>query len=183
MENRWIHNGYVLRAAVKEDMYDYCMKYAPLDAEAAHMTCNPVYSDPSMVMGFFDRVLKDENYHLFVLLNPKGQLIGETALNEGEDNTASFRICIFDPDERGKGLGSWAIGRMMQYAFDALGMEEINLEVLSENERAIAAYRHHDFISTGREDRMILMECRRRQYEKEKRETERSEPYRFSLQG
>lgn len=179
MENRWIHNGYVLRAAVQEDMADYCRKYAPLDREAAHMTCNPVYSDPSMIMGFFQRVLMDDSYHLFVLLNPQGQLIGETALNEGEDNTASFRICIFDACERGKGLGSWAIGKMMAYAFDVLGMEEINLEVLSENKRAIAAYRHHDFISTGREDRMILMECRRGQFEK--RETELSlRQYRFS---
>lgn len=181
MENRWYRNGYVLRPAEAEDVMAYCRKYDPLEITAAHMTCQPVHNDPEMMQGFFHRALADESYHLFLLFDPSGNLIGETALHENDD-TASLRICIYDPKERGKGLGSWAVHHMMEYAFDVLDDQEVNLAVLQENAVAIALYRGCGFHQTGKEGRMLLMRCRRYHGIKKKGETCRSaERYRYSL--
>jgi RimJ/RimL family protein N-acetyltransferase len=180
MENRRINRGYELRKAYRDDVTDYCACYAPLDAEAARMMGNPAYQDPEMVRGFFGRILDDEDYHLFVLVNPERKIIGEAALNEEGDGAASFRICIFDPAERGRGLGSWMVENMMDYAFHILDLDEIELEVRNENERAIHVYERFGFVKKGKDSGMILMRCRRRQYEEEETVMPNGE-YCFSL--
>lgn len=60
---------------------------------------------------------------------------------------ANFRICIFHPAERGKGIGSWAVEVSRDLAFDQL--HRLELDVFSFNPRAEKAYLRAGFKREG----------------------------------
>ncbi len=53
-------------------------------------------------------------------------------------------------DTRGKGYGTESTRLMLDYGFNALGLHNIMLEVYSNNERGIHAYRRAGFREIGR---------------------------------
>jgi RimJ/RimL family protein N-acetyltransferase len=50
---------------------------------------------------------------------------------------------------RGQGLGTEAIGLLLRYAFNMLGLTRVELEVASQNERAIRCYLRAGFVLEG----------------------------------
>ena len=62
---------------------------------------------------------------------------------------AEYGIFIGEQDALGKGYGTEAAQLILRYGFDALGLHKIYLRVLSDNERAIASYRHAGFVVEG----------------------------------
>jgi RimJ/RimL family protein N-acetyltransferase len=81
------------------------------------------------------------------------RLIGTTALTDRtltkEGPSALFRIVIGEKDLWGRGYGTEATRLVMEEGFDALGLNEVRLEVFGYNARAIAAYKRVGFVVTG----------------------------------
>jgi RimJ/RimL family protein N-acetyltransferase len=73
--------------------------------------------------------------------------IGAASLTEVDRDagTATFRILIGSPRDRGGGLGTEASRLALGQGFARLGLQRIRLDVFAWNERAIAVYRRLGF--------------------------------------
>jgi diamine N-acetyltransferase len=99
------------------------------------------------------------------------QPVGLTWLDsiEYRHRTASFAISIGDESMRGKGYGTETTRLMLDFAFTALGLHNVSLEVYSHNIAGLRAYeragfreygrRHECFYMGGKFWDEILMEC------------------------
>jgi diamine N-acetyltransferase len=99
------------------------------------------------------------------------QPIGVTWLDSIDHlhRTAGFAISIGEESMRGKGYGTEVTRLMLDFAFTALGLHNVSLEVYSHNIAGITAYeragfkeygrRHQCFYMGGRYWDEILMEC------------------------
>lgn len=82
---------------------------------------------------------------------------------------ASFGISIGNPEDRGCGFGAEATALTLDYAFNALGIENVMLTVVAFNESGIRAYEKAGFRTFGRRRRctrfggelhdLVYMEC------------------------
>lgn len=148
----WEKDGYVLRPARLEDAEDYyAQNYDPLDKEAARLTgCKERFTREE-VTSFFLRSIEDEDRCFFLLLAPDGRIIGESVINEidWDMRSANFRIGIFQPTERGKGIGTWVIEATRDFAFAELHLHRLELDVFSFNPRAKRAYEKAGFTVEG----------------------------------
>jgi diamine N-acetyltransferase len=82
---------------------------------------------------------------------------------------ASFGISIGAPEHRGHGFGTETTALTLDYAFNALGLENVMLTVVAFNESGIGAYEKAGFRTFGRRRRctrfggvlhdLIYMEC------------------------
>jgi RimJ/RimL family protein N-acetyltransferase len=70
-----------------------------------------------------------------------GRFVGEAGLSRIDWPRASGEVAaaIFDPADRGRGLGTEAILLVYAYAFDALGMHRLSLRYLSVNDAVVQA--------------------------------------------
>ncbi len=80
-------------------------------------------------------------------------LIGHIRLDRLDlrDMRASLAIGIDDKAQLGIGLGTEAIGLVLDYAFKVLKLHRISVRVIDYNLRAIRAYRKCGFVVEGRE--------------------------------
>lgn len=62
---------------------------------------------------------------------------------------AGLSIAIPDPARRGRGHGGDALRAVLDYAFRDLGLERVELDVLTENEAAVRLYRRVGFQDEG----------------------------------
>ncbi|OUP02241.1 hypothetical protein B5F37_05155 [Drancourtella sp. An210] len=78
----WQKNGFLIRLAKKEDAENYYnQNYNPLDKEVARLTgCKEVFTKEE-VLSFFETSIQDDNYYLFLVLEPNGQIMGEAVIN------------------------------------------------------------------------------------------------------
>lgn len=88
-----------------------------------------------------------------------GRAIGNTALEDVDlrDRTAEFGIFIGEPDCRGKGYGTEATMLMLDYAFTALGLQNVMLRAFEYNDAGLNAYRKAGFVEFGRRRQAHLM--------------------------
>ena len=150
---KWEKDGYVLRSAREEDAdayYEY--NFQPLDHETARMTGSKTYYSKEEVIGFFKKSIVSTDRYDFVLVSPDGHIIGESVLNEIDEDvkSANFRICIFHSDVCNKGIGSWMIEKTLEFAFENINLHRVELDVFSFNKRAIRAYEKAGFKYEGR---------------------------------
>lgn len=152
LEKTWEKDGYVLRPAGPEDALPYYeQNYNPLDREVARLTgCKAVFSREE-VTSFFLKSLKDEDRCFFLLVAPGGRIMGESVINEidWELRSANFRTGIFQPAERGKGIGTWMVEAVRDFAFEELKLHRLELDVFSFNPRARRAYEKAGFRVEG----------------------------------
>ena len=148
----WRRDGYTLRMARPEDAESYyAQNFNPLDPEAARLTgCRADFSREEVV-SFFTVCTGDPERYDLLLIDPAGRIVGESVLNEmnPELGSANFRICLFHPGERGKGIGSWVIRTTRDFAFETLRLRRLELDVFSFNPRAIRAYEAAGFVREG----------------------------------
>ena len=80
------------------------------------------------------------------------KLIGTVSLERIKHvyRTATLGIFIGDKDYRSKGYGTEAIKLILEYGFKYLNLNNIDLSVMSFNERAIACYKKCGFKKYGR---------------------------------
>lgn len=86
------------------------------------------------------------------------KLIGFISLHSIEWNNrlASLAVGIGDSSFRGKGFGSEAIQLILNYAFNELNLNKIELDVISNNINAIACYEKNGFSIEGTAREAIL---------------------------
>ncbi|MHB1575744.1 MAG: GNAT family N-acetyltransferase [Candidatus Dormibacteria bacterium] len=70
-------------------------------------------------------------------------------------------IGIGDPAERGRGVGAEAMSLVLKYAFHELGLHRVSLDVIADNQAAIALYRNLGFIEEGRLRERVLRDGKR----------------------
>lgn len=151
-DKTWERDGYILRPARAEDAENYyAQNFHPLDSEVARLTgCKEAFSREEVV-SFFLHSIEDNNRYFFLLIAPDGRIVGEAILNEIDWilRRANFRIGIFQAAARGKGLGSWAVETVRDFAFAELMLHRLELDVFSFNPRAEQIYRKAGFKREG----------------------------------
>ena len=88
---------------------------------------------------------------LFLIFSADRHIIGESVINEidWQLRCVNFRICIFRPDIRGKGVGTWATKVTCDFAFEHLKLHRLELNVFSFNPHAQRAYLKAGFKKEG----------------------------------
>ena len=148
----WTKNGYTIRPAQASDAENYFMQnYNPLDKEIARLTGCKEHFSKDEVVSFFLKSIQDTDRYYFLILSPENRIIGETVINEIDDQTksANFRIGIFQSLEHGKGIGTWAVEITRDFAFEILKLHRLSLDVFSFNTRAEKCYLKAGFKREG----------------------------------
>ncbi len=120
----------------------YEQNYNPLDKEVTRLTGCKERFEKEEVISFFLNSLKADDRYLFLIISPDDRIIGETVINEIDNQTksANFRIAIFQSSEQGKGIGTWAVETTRDFAFEILKLHRLSLDVFSFNTRAEKCY-------------------------------------------
>lgn len=151
-ETYWEKDGYTLRLARKEDAEAYYHhNFNPIDPESVRLTGCKTHFTHDEVVGFLKKCVDADDRYDFLIISPEGHIIGESVINEIDEDLrcANFRIGLFHPTERGKGIGSWAIEKTLEFAFEEIHLHRVELDVFSFNPRAIRAYEKAGFKREG----------------------------------
>lgn len=145
-EQSWEKDGYTLRPFRAADAEAYCTALCG-DPEVDRLTGSRGEFTRGEVLAYFHRCLEADDRADFLITGPDGQILGESVINEIDWQTrcANFRIALFRSDSCGKGIGSWAVRMTRNFAFEALGLHRLELDVFSFNPRAIRAYEKAGF--------------------------------------
>lgn len=127
---------------------------------------------------FTSRILMNEDAAWFTVYeNETGRPIGFSGVREIDyrHRTAEFFVTIGEGDARGKGYGTEATILTLDYAFTALGLHNVMLDVLSASLAGIRAYEKAGFKEIGRRREcemmggrlwdMVFMECLSTEFE------------------
>lgn len=148
----WEKDGFRMRPARMEEAERYYeQNFNPLDPETARMTgCKAAFSKEE-VLSFFRGAVESPDCCLFLVFDPGGRMIGESVINEIDFalRCANFRIAIYRPAERGRGIGSWMVQTTRDFAFEVLKLHRLSLDVFSFNTRAEQVYRKAGFQREG----------------------------------
>ena len=80
----------------------------------------------------------------------QGRCVGHAALRVNADqHRAVYSVGLFEASVRGQGLGRQITTLILGWAFGALGVHRVELEVLASNHRAIACYLACGFCKEG----------------------------------
>ena len=81
----------------------------------------------------------------------EGDLVGECGLQAIDHFNRRCELGIgIGRDFWGKGIGQDAVGTLVDYAFEHLNMNRVELFVLADDPRAVGAYRKAGFVEEGR---------------------------------
>lgn len=148
----WEKDGFRMRPARMEEAERYYeQNFNPLDPETARMTgCKAAFSREE-VLSFLRSAVESPDCCLFLVFDPGGRMIGESVINEIDFalRCANFRIAIYRPAERGRGIGSWMVQTTRDFAFEVLKLHRLSLDVFSFNTRAEQVYRKAGFQQEG----------------------------------
>ena len=97
--------------------------------------------------------IEDKSNQIFGIVDLENdKLIGNCGIYkiDSKNRTATLGIFIGDKEERNKGYGTETIKLLLDYGFNYLNLHEIQLDVMSFNERAIRCYEKAGFKQYGR---------------------------------
>lgn len=99
---------------------------------------------------WFDAYAVRDGDYMFSIFY-EGDLVGQVGLYDVDktEEACEFGRIVIDRAYSGKGIGFEATKAACQIAFDELGLEEVRLEVLHDNEAAKAVYAKVGFASSG----------------------------------
>ena len=94
----------------------------------------------------------NKNYNFFIVTLKEDKLIGTVGLENYDfiNRTATLGIFIGDKDYRNDGYGTEAIKMVLDYGFNYLNLNNIKLNLMSFNERALKCYTKCGFKEYGR---------------------------------
>lgn len=146
------YKGYKLVAAKEEFVSEYYAQgFESPDFEVARLTGSRTDFTEEEVKSFYLKCVNSSERVDFLILDPNGNVIGESVLNDLDFELASanFRIAIFNSKNFGKGIGTWATWATCKFAFEILGLHRVDLSVFSFNKRAEKAYLSAGFRKEG----------------------------------
>ena len=98
-----------------------------------------------------DKNAKDDALLLGIFLKDGDRHVGTSKLEPLEKEKATIGVLIGEKSEWGKGYAGEAMRLLIDYCFKDLGLVEVTLGVLAQNEAAIKAYEKLGFKETGRQ--------------------------------
>ena len=115
--------------------------------------------------GWFARYQQRDDDFVFIIEETDSELrpIGQAAIYNVDwaGGTAEFgRLMIGEADAAGRGLAREATDAVVALAFEQLGLQEIHLEVIPGNVRAIKLYEACGFEVTGSTEKAVRMSRR-----------------------
>ncbi|CAN5731625.1 GNAT family protein [soil metagenome] len=124
------------------------------DPEIWHLTSwTPSPLSRSAVERLFeDRELSPTDDSFAIHVRGADKPIGVISLmNISEANeSADLSVIVGHPDDRHRGYGTEAIGLLLRYAFESLGLNRVGLSAFDFNGEAISAYEKLGFVVEGR---------------------------------
>ncbi len=108
---------------------------------------------------FMRTMLNDENKTFSIIANKDNKLIGTCSLrniNPAHKN-AELQIRIGDRNYHGRGYGSEAVSKLVDFGFHQLHLKRIYLHVFCHNVRAIKAYQKTNFQIEGIQKKAALI--------------------------
>lgn len=125
---------------------------------------------------WLSNVLKNGDYTFAIIKRDGNTLLGNASIMDVNPvcRTGTLGIFIGEQKERNKGYGAEALKLLLDYGFNILNLNNINLAVFSFNKNAIACYkkigfkeygvRHECYFLNGKYYDEILMEILRKDY-------------------
>ena len=100
----------------------------------------------------------DKNYIFFIVTLDNDKLIGTVGLENYNaiNRTATLGIFIGDKEYRNQGYGTEAIKLILDYGFNYLNLNNIKLDLMSFNERALNAIKSVDLKNMEEEENASL---------------------------
>ncbi|NLZ47096.1 MAG: GNAT family N-acetyltransferase [Clostridiales bacterium] len=91
------------------------------------------------------------NEELLWVIDYQGKCIGTAGFHNvsPEDNSATYKIGIFDPNFHSKGIGTEVTKLLVKFGFDKMKWHRIDLKVLEYNLRGICCYEKCGFKQDG----------------------------------
>lgn len=101
---------------------------------------------------------KNDSSFAIVTIN-EDKLIGTVSLEKVDNinRTATLGIFIGDKEYRSKGYGTEAIRLILDFGFNYMNLNNIDLQVMSFNERAIKCYEKCGFKEYGRRKQSVFI--------------------------
>jgi RimJ/RimL family protein N-acetyltransferase len=101
---------------------------------------------------FEDREISQTDDSFAIHIKGNDEPIGVISLvnKTGANESADLSVIVGNQDDRHQGYGTEAIGRLLRYAFEELGLNRIGLSVFEFNGDAISAYEGLGFVEEGR---------------------------------
>ena len=108
---------------------------------------------------FLEKHIGDEATFNIVTLD-EDKLIGTISIENIDhfNRRGTLGIFIGDKEEREKGYGTEAIRLILDYGFNYLNLNNIKLDVMAFNERAIACYKKCGFKEIGRRRKCVYID-------------------------
>ncbi|MFD1851817.1 GNAT family N-acetyltransferase [Oceanobacillus bengalensis] len=139
-----------LRPIMKEDMWSF--HQAVQDEEIRYMTGTMNTFTIEQLYEHYEQISTDKTRYDFsiCLVNGDG-LIGDLSVLEIDENNkkAGFRIALHKRDYLNKGYGTEAVQLALQFSFENLNLNRLQLEVFSHNIRGIKSYEKAGFKKEG----------------------------------
>ncbi len=141
---------FLMRTTKLSDKDDYYAAMNNLDEEVAYLTDSQVSYEKEVVDKYFINNLTDKSRYDFLIFEDD-EILGEVVLNEIDEElkSAHFRICVFSSKNFNRGIGSFAMENILDFAFNKIKLHKVALEVFSFNPRAIKVYENHGFKREG----------------------------------
>ncbi len=115
--------------------------------------------EPEPHHAWFRRYTEDDSAGcMFFIEDRAGQPVGQSSIYNLEGQRAEVGRFLSSPELRGKGLFREALLLTPGAAFEIAGLEEVYLEVIATNERAIRLYESVGFVRhNGADDNLVAM--------------------------
>ncbi|MDV2682805.1 GNAT family protein [Alkalihalophilus lindianensis] len=139
-----------LRTIKKKDLES--LYQAIQDEEIRYMTGTRSAFSMEQLSEYYQRIMSDETrYDFSICLTGTEELIGDLSILEidEENKKAGFRIALHHTNHFNKGYGTEALQLALQFAFDTLNLNRLQLEVFSHNVRGIKSYEKAGFKTEG----------------------------------
>lgn len=120
------------------------------DQESARLTGTHGRHDPDFLRGWLtDRINQHDRCDWAIIRKDDDAFIGDTALLQLDPPNKSmvFRICLIVANQ---GFGTEVLRRIVDYAFDEVGLHRLGLDVFDFNPRAKHVYEKLGFVEEGR---------------------------------
>lgn len=155
MENIWKGTKVRLRAATKKDGFLFADKLGNMDTESQRRYD---YIDFPLADKEFgkriDKFLKAESFghdFMFVIENNESKAVGFVIAFDCDQRMGTFKYGLFLLEEhKGKGYGSEAVKIMLNYYFNELRYNKVNVYIYDYNEPSIKFHEKLGFKKEGR---------------------------------